>query len=171
MKKLSLIAAALLLAAGNTFAVDATDQFSVSVTLTSSCSVTTAATDLAFTYSALDPLGATGSTRTVFSCTRGLTAPTFQFDNGAAGEQTGSAAASTGTITAQGVIKGLLYTLTAAVPAVTGGTAASAGVAGTGGTGGTADTYTVSISGSIAAGQAGDASDGSSHTRVLTITY
>jgi hypothetical protein len=172
MKKLSIVAtaaAALTLFSANAFAATTTSNFAVSVTLTSSCSVAVTA-PIAFTYTAFQTTAASGSTSTVFTCTRGLI-PTFKFDDTTPGSQTGSAAASTGSITAEGVIKGLRYTLTAPVPTVSAGTAATAGTAGTGGSNGTADTYTVNTSGSIPAGQAGDPTGASSQTRTLTITY
>lgn len=172
MKKLSLIAAALVLASSGASAATVGDQFDVSVTLTSACSVTTAAANIAMTYTAFAVLPSTGTASTTFSCTRGLT-PSFQFDTTAAGA-TSSAASNTvgGTITSQGVLKGLLYTLSATVPAKAAGTAASAGVGGTGGSIGTADTYSLTINASIPAGQAGDGPNGAGNqARTLIISY
>lgn len=171
MKKLTILAAALTLATSS-YALSIGDTFNVGVTFTSSCSVSTAAADIAMTYTAFAAAASTGSASTTFTCSRGLS-PTFQFDVGGAGVQTASAAASTGNITAEGLIAGLRYTLTAAVPTVSAGTAAAAGAAGTGGTNGTADTYSLTINANIPAGQAGDgnAATAISQTRTLTIVY
>ena len=168
MKKLSLIAAALALASSAAFAGSTNSNFDVSVTFTSSCTVATAATPMAFTYTAFGAVQ-NASTSTTFNCTRNLVTPTFSFDNTVG---TGSAAASSGTITGEGVIAGLRYTLSAAVPTKGNGTAASAGAGGTGGSNGTADTYAVSISAQMPGNQAGDATaPATTQTRVLTIAY
>jgi hypothetical protein len=172
MKKLSITAAAaaLTLFSASAFAATTLDStFAVSVAFTSSCSVGTTA-PMAFTYTAFQAAAAPGSTSTVFTCTRGLT-PSFKFDDVTADVQTASALASSGSITAEGVIKGLRYTLSAAVPTVSAGTVAKAGAGGTGGTNGTADTYTVNITGSIPGLQAGDPTGARSQTRTLTISY
>jgi hypothetical protein len=171
MKKLSITTtAALTLFSASAFAATTLDSsFAVSVTFTSSCTVGTTA-PIAFTYAAFQATDATGSTSTVFSCSKGLT-PSFKFDDATVDVQTASALASTGTITAEGVIKGLRYTLSAAVPAVAAGTAAKAGAGGVSGTNSTADTYTVNISGAIPASQAGDPTGIASQTRILTISY
>jgi hypothetical protein len=171
MKKLSIIAAAaaLTLFSASAFTATLDSTFGVSVTFTSSCTVGTTA-PIAFTYLAFQGTDATGSTSAVFSCSKGLT-PSFKFDDATPNVQTASALASSGTITAEGVIKGLRYTLSAAVPAVAAGTSAKAGAGGTGGVNSTADTYTVNISGAIPASQAGDPTGGASQTRILTISY
>jgi hypothetical protein len=155
MKKLSLIAAAIVLASSSAFAATVTDSFNVAVTFTGACTVKTAAADIAFTYAAFGAAQST-STSTVFECSRGLT-PTFKFDDTST-SQTGSAAAALGTdITGEGV---------------TTGSAASAGTGGTGGSDGSADQYTVSITADIAGNQAGTGASGSgTHIRVLTISY
>lgn len=170
MKKLSMILAALALASTTAHAVDVTDAFNVTINFTGACTVKTAAANLSFNYAAFDA-AKTGSTSTVFECSRGLT-PTFKFDNTGV-DQTGSAAAALGTdITAEGLIQGVRYTLTGATSKSTTGTAASAGAGGTGGNDGTADEYTVSITADIAGGQAGTGTGGTTtHARVLTITY
>ena len=168
MKKLSLIAAALTLATSGAFAGSVGSNFDVSVTFTSSCTVSAAAAPMAFTYTAFGAVQ-NKSTSTTFSCTRSLVAPSFSFDNTVG---TGSTAANSGTITGEGVIAGLRYTLSAAVPTAAAGTAASAGAGGTGGSNGTADTYAVSISAQMPANQAGDAlAPATTQTRVLTIAY
>lgn len=170
MKKLSLLALAALFASSAAYAVDVTNNFNVSINFTGSCRVKTAATNIAFTYAAFDT-AKTGSTSTVFECSRGLT-PTFKLDNTGA-TQTGSAAAALGAaISGEGLISGIRYTLSG-TSAKAAGTAAAAGAGGTGGVDGTADEYTVSITADIAAGQAGTGLGGAavSQTRVLTITY
>ena len=171
MKKLSLIAAALVLASAGASAATTGDAFDVSVTLTSACSVTTAAADIAMTYTAFAAAASTGSASTTFSCTRGLT-PTFQFDTTAVGATSSAADGTVGnTITSQGVLRGLLYTLSATVPAKTAGTAATAGAGGAGGSIGTADTYSLTINAAIPAGQAGDPTGLANQARTLIITY
>lgn len=163
MKKLSMIAATLALATSSAFAATVGDDFVVSVTLTSACSVKTAAGDLAFTYTAFGAAD-TQTTSTVFQCTRGL-APTFQFDNVDANESAGAAAAVGNTITAAGVVQGLRYSLTGTPSKSATGTAATAA------TDGTADEYTVNISGTIAAGQPGDPTAPATQTRTISIIY
>lgn len=159
MKKLSLIAATLLLASSGAFA-QATDTFNVTVGLTSTCSVKTAAGALAFTYVAFQPGAATATpTSTVFQCTRGLSA-SFAFDS------TGGTASAAGTsITGAGVVGGLTYTMAGSASKSTSGAAPTAT------TGAGADEYTVAITGSMAGGQAGDASATASAVRTLTISY
>jgi hypothetical protein len=174
MNKHSLIAASLLLAsAGAMAAGSVSDDFVVSVAFTSSCKVTTAAADLAFTHTAFDA-AQTKSTTTVFSCTRNLAAPTFSFDTTGT-TQTGSAAAVTGTaITGEGVIAGLRYTLKGTTSR-SAGNIASAGTTGanaTAGSDGSADLYTVAIDATIGGNQAGDAASSTiSQTRTLLISY
>jgi hypothetical protein len=163
MKKLSLIAATVLLASSGAFAQTAVDTFNVNVNFTSSCSVKTAAANLDFTYVAFQPGPATATpTSTVFQCTRGLGA-TFAFDN-PGGDATGSAA-NAASITGAGVIAGLRYTMAGTASKTTTGTVATAAAAGT------ADEYTVAITGSMAAGQAGDDSLAATQVRTLTISY
>ncbi|MEJ8838771.1 hypothetical protein [Ramlibacter sp. AN1133] len=170
MKKLNLIALAVLFASSAAYAVDVTNNFNVSVNFTGACQVLTPATDMAFTYAAFG-VADTKSTSTVFKCSRGL-APTFKFDNTGAA-QTGSAAGAVGAaITGEGVISGIRYTLSGSSAKSTTGTAAAAGAGGTGGSDGTADQYTVSINADIAGDQAGNGASGSgTHVRVLTISY
>jgi hypothetical protein len=170
MKKLSLIAAAIALVSASAIAATTTDSFDVSVTFTGACTVKTAASDIAFTYSAFGA-AQSASTSTVFECSRGLT-PTFAFDDTGA-SQTGSAAAALGTaITGEGVISGVRYTLSGSTARTTTGSAAAAGAGGTGGSNGSADEYTVSISANLPGNQAGNGATGAgTHTRVLTITY
>jgi spore coat protein U-like protein len=173
MKKLSIIAAAAALTLFSASAFTATtldSTFAVSVTFTSVCTVGTTAAINFGAYTAFQAGDATGTTTAAFSCSKGLT-PSFKFDDATANVQTASALASSGTITAEGVIKGLRYTLSAAVPAVTAGTAAKAGAGGVNGVNSTADTYSMTINGTIPGLQAGDPTGGASQTRTLTISY
>jgi len=171
MKKLSLIAAALLAFGSTAFAGTASDTFAVAVTFTSACTVSSAASDLSFTYTGLQSGDATDSTGITFSCTRNFVNPTFAFDDTDA-VRTASTAASSGTITAEGLLKGLRYTLSAAVPTVVDGTDAAAGAGGTGGDNGTADAYTLTINATMPGGQAGDNTAGATtHNRTLTISF
>jgi len=171
MKKLNRIAAAMALSAfaAGASAATATDDFIVSVNFTGGCTVKTAASDMSFTYVAFDTQK-TGTATTVFQCSRNLT-PTFSLnDNG--GSMIGSSAIAVGgTMTGEGVIAGIRYTLAGSVSRSQTGTPAAAGT-GTAGTDGTADEYTISLGAILAAGQAGTGLSGSgTHTRVVTITY
>ena len=161
MKKLSLIAATLLLASSGAFA-QAVDTFNVNVAFTSACSVKTAAASLEFSYVAFGGAVTATPTSTVFQCTRGLGA-TFAFDN-PGGDATGSAA-NAASISGAGVVKGLRYTMTGTASKTTTGADATAAAAGT------ADEYTVAITGSMAGGQAGDDSLSATQVRTLTISY
>ena len=171
MKKLNRVAAAMALGAfaACASAATATDDFTVTINFTGGCTVKTAASDMSFTYVAFDTQK-TGNATTVFKCSRGLT-PTFTLnDNG--GTMIGSSAIAVGsTMTGEGVIAGIRYTLAGAVTKSQAGTAAVAGT-GTAGTDGTPDEYTVSLDAVLATGQAGSGLSGSGvHTRVVTITY
>lgn len=162
MKKTAL-AAALALISASSFAGSATSNFDVSVTLTSKCQVKTASTGMAFTYTAFQTGAATANTSVVFECTRGFgTPPTVVLDTAT---DASSAAAGQGT-TGAGVVGGLQYTLTVAA-----GSKSTTGSAATTSSIGSADEYTYSISGSMAAGQAGDSSKATTQTRTLTLAY
>lgn len=169
MKKFltSVVAAATLLAAvvpvAHAAAVNST--FAVSVSLSAICTASnSAATTLAFgTYTAFQVAPNTGSVALTFNCTRGLAAPTFSFDS------------ASGSVTGGGVLAGLNYSLVATNAATTAGTAATAAAGGTG----TADVRTVTVTGTMAGGQAGDCATSTatactavaSHNRTLTVTY
>jgi len=138
-------------------------NFNVTVTLTSACTVG-AIGDLAFgTYTAFGAaINATPVTAN-FSCTRGLTGITANFDSTA--PDSTAAAASTNAVGA-GVIQGLQYDITATPQTVTAGTAATASSIGT------ADTVPFQITGTIAANQAGDPTQNASpQLRTLTINF
>lgn len=152
----SAVASAVLLAAfvpAHAGTVDST--FNVTVALTAKCEAINSGTQvLDFgTYVAFQAGPATNSVGLTFKCTRGLGAPTFSFDAGNGG--------------ANGVLAGLNYSLAAASAITTAGTDASAGVAGT------HDVRTVTVTGTMPSGQAGDvdAALATSHTRTLTVTY
>lgn len=170
MKKLSLIAAALVLASSGASAVDVPSTFNVTVALTTACTAGTTANIDFGTYVAFQTTDATGSTTTTFKCSKGMT-PSFRFDSPTVDVQTGSAAASTGTLTAEGVIKGLRYTLSATVPAVVPGTAAKAGALGAGGINSTGDSYAFTINGTIPKDQAGDPTGAATQTRTIYVVY
>lgn len=139
--------------------------FDVSVALSAICTATNlAATTVAFgTYTAFQSADKTAFVDLTFSCTRGLTAPTFAFD------------AINGTALGGGVLAGLNYSLAATNQATNAGTAASSAT----GVVGTADVRTVRVTGTMAGGQAGTCAGTAtacaaatvSHTRTLTVTY
>ena len=155
MKKLLSIAALSLLSLSGMIAVPAQagtvgSSFNVKVNLTSACVIGTAATALDFgTYTAFGSATVSAPvTNVTFNCTNGLTPSAVALDT-----------------TGPTVVAGLAYTLS-----VDGGTKA-AGSAGTASTAATADVMTYVVTGSMAAGQAGDVTAAVSATRTLTITY
>jgi hypothetical protein len=176
MKKLSLLAAAFL-CSGVAFAQTAVPgAFTMSVTVTPVCNIKTAATNISFgTYVPFSQGVTPGSASAItFQCSHGL-APTVAFDstNGT------TSASGTGAATAEGVLQGLLYTMSiptvaAALTAGSAGTTASAGAGGVSGTNSAAKEYVFAITSSMAAGQAGAtvASGGAaSHSRSVILTY
>jgi hypothetical protein len=172
MKKLSMILAALALASTSSYAGSASDAFNVTLNLTATCSVSTAATDMTFNYTAF-AAGSSQNTSTAFTCSRGLT-PKFRFDQTGA-DQTGAAlGVDTGTaISGEGVIAGIRYTLAGSSSKTGNGSNATAGAGGVGGTNGSADVYTVNIVATIPDNQAGDGSGAAAgtQTRTLFIEY
>lgn len=163
MKKIlaSLVAVVTLLSATVpvAFAASVPSSFTVSVTLNAICTANNSATTtLGFgTYTAFGA-AASGSTALTFTCTRGLTTPTFSFDT-----------------SSFGVIAGLNYSLAATTTNVAG----SAATAVAGGIG-TADARTVTVTGTMPSGQAGDCvgttetackTAAVTQTRTLTVTY
>lgn len=135
--------------------------FSVSVSLVAICTASNSgAATLGFgTYTAFQTGANTGTATLNFSCTRGLATPTFSFDGA----------------NNFGVLAGLNYSLAATTVAPTGATAATATTGGTG----TADTRVVTVTGTMAGGQAGDCATASAGTcsstisqnRTLTVAY
>lgn len=142
---LATLVAAIAISMPITQAQTVSNTFNVSVELTSVCRSTSAANQaLAFgTYTAFQEsaLANTTGIAIAFACTRGL-APSVAFDGGLA---TGS-------------VGGLNYTLT--VGAATTGTGT-----------GNSETYSYTITGSIAAAQAGDALASVTDDRTLILTY
>ncbi|HXD43102.1 MAG TPA: spore coat protein U domain-containing protein [Ramlibacter sp.] len=176
MKKLSLIAAATLLASGAAFATDLPASFNVSVSVTPICSIKTNALDIDFgTYTPFTNAAVNVNTHFVtFQCSHGL-APNVAFDtaNGT------TSASGTGAATAEGLLSGLRYTLAipdvaTALGAGSAGTVATAGAGGTGGNNSVAKEYKFTISASMAANQAGATVASSSavtHQRQIILTY
>jgi spore coat protein U-like protein len=173
MKKIALIAAMSLMGVGAAFAQTSVgSNFTVQVNLTSKCQVKTAAAGpLNFgTYTAFGSATTPAPTvGIVFECTRGLV-PTVAFDAPSYGTTSLTGATATG----EGVLEGLLYTLSVAAPTVAAGGAATAGTGGTGGSTGTADNRTYTVTGGMASGQAGactTATCSGSHTRQLIVSF
>jgi hypothetical protein len=140
-------------------------NFNVTVSLTSLCTIS-AVSDLAFgTYTAFQTGAQTATPVTAtLSCTRGLlpSGITAAFDTLAANST--AAAAATNAVGA-GVLAGLQYDIAAAPGAVIPGAAATASSIGA------ADSRPFTISGTMPAAQAGDATAASPQVRTLTITY
>lgn len=132
-------------------------NFDVSANLTAACQIVAGTPVLDFgTYTAFGSATTPAPTATIgLQCTRNLATPTsFAFDGG----------------TGYGVIAGLNYNVTASSAVTTAGAAATAVAGGVG----SADLRTITLTGSMAAGQAGDcagASCAATVTRTLTITY
>ena len=142
-------------------AATTSNNFNVSVTLTSMCEVTNnATTTLSFgTYIAFQA-GAQSSVAPVslaFRCTRGFAPVSTAFD------------IVNGTAAGVGVLQGLQYSLTTGAAVTVGGTAATTATIGTG------DAVTYSVSGSMPALQAGACAAAScgptSHVRTLIVTF
>ena len=140
-------------------------NFNVTVTLTSVCTMA-AIGDLAFgTYTAFQNTAQTAtSTTATLTCTRGLTGVTANFDTTAGIGSTGAAAAATAV--GAGVIAGLEYNITATPGTTTAGTAATSTAIGT------ADSRPYTIAGTMPALQAGTAATGvQTQVRTLTVNY
>ena len=137
-----------------------TANVDVSVTLTSQCKwATSAPASMAVnfgTYTAFQVAAKTPAAPQTFAvqCTRNFgTSPTVTWDTAG------------GTAAGVGVVAGLQYALSVSAGAPTAGTAASTSTIGT------PDAITYTLSGSMPAGQAGDASLGATATRTLTMTF
>jgi hypothetical protein len=167
MKKIALIAALGLMGATSAMAQTVTGTFNVNVNLTSACRVSTGGTP-SLDFGAYTAFQASPNMPTVgmsFECTRNLGAPNIQFDAPA----WGTAALAGTTTSGEGVLAGLRYTMTVAAPTVNAGTAPNLL---TPGNIGTPASYTYTISGNMAAGQAGSTPTGpQSHQRTLTISF
>lgn len=127
--------------------VDST--FNVKVNLAATCVINGAAGDLDFgTYTAFGSASTPAPTTSVsFKCTNGLTPASVTLD-----------AINT-------VVKGLAYTLSVGAAVVT------AGSAGDSVTAATQDVRTYTVTGGMAAGQAGTGSGSGSVVRTLTVAY
>lgn len=157
MKKLSLIAALVLVSSGAS-AQALSGGVDVQVTLTSQCRVKAGAnpvidfgTYVAFGAAKNLPAAAT----VTFECTRGFGGtPVAAWDT------------TNGTAAGGGVLAGLQYTLSVPTGARVGGTAATATVAGT------PDEVRYSVNAAMPGGQAGDSAvPADSHTRTLLVTF
>ena len=149
------VATALLFIASAVQATTATGSFNVSITLNSACEVVTVPT-IAFAYTSFQTSAATTSSSFTIRCTNTKTITSVLLDNGSGGPAAGLTQAYVDQAT------GLSYSLTlSGVP-----------------TAGTGAAQTISISGSMAAGQSGDCNAAScsntsstNRTRTITITY
>lgn len=169
MKKLllsSLAMAALSLASLSASAASVTGDFNVSVTLSPLCKSTSTVQTLAFgTYMAINQATDLSATAAIkFDCTRNLAAPVVSFDSEAASDTT------------YGVLAGLNYKVVVGAPTTTNGAAATAAAGGVG----SAKSYSYGLTGTMAAGQAGDCAGATaaacnvsttSATRTLMLTY
>jgi spore coat protein U-like protein len=143
-------------------AATTSNNFNVSVTLTSQCAATNSGTTtVAFgTYTAFQAAAQpSSSVNLTFQCTRGFSPISVAFD------------VVNGTAAGVGVLQGLQYTLTAGAPSTVAGTAATTATIGTG------DVKTYAVSGTMPAGQAGTCAVAScgtseaSHVRTLVVTF
>ena len=141
LRRAALVAVAGILAAiPGAQAATTSNNFNVTVTLTSQCAATNSGTTtVAFgTYTAFQAAAQPGSAvNLTVQCTRGFSPVSVAFD------------VVNGTAAGVGVIQGLQYTLTAAAPTTVAGTAATTATIGTG------DVKTYAVSGTMPAGQAG----------------
>ena len=129
------------------------NNFTVAVNLSAQCEATNDSTQTVDfgTYTAFaGPSTAAPTASLTFRCTRGFAPTTVAFD-------TGSGA---------GVISGLQYTLSVGAAVVTPGSAPVVG-----GAAGTADTRAYTVTGSMAANQAGAGSGAATQIRQLILTY
>jgi hypothetical protein len=157
MKKIlaTAILAALFIPAAH--AVNVTNNFTVAVNLSSQCRASnnnTQTIDFG-TYTAfVGPSVAAPTAALTFDCTRGFAPTSVAFDT------------TNGLATGEGVLAGLQYGLSAAAAVVTNGNAATTASIGT------ADSRSYTVTGSMAAGQAGTGAGGAaSHIRQLIVTY
>ncbi len=159
MKKIALIAAMGLMGMGSAMAqsLNVQNNFDVTVNLLSRCTLTApATTTLGFgNYTAFGSAISSNAVAYTLNCTRGFGSPVVTFDD----------LGSNGTTAGAGVVGGLRYTIDSTISATTPGDAADATTAGT------ADTRTVTLTGQMAAGQAGTQGASGTQARQLTITY
>jgi hypothetical protein len=141
-------------------AATTSNNFNVTVTLTSQCAATNSGTTtVAFgTYTAFQAAALPGSAvNLTFQCTRGFPPVSVAFD------------VVNGTAAGVGVVQGLQYTLTAAAPTTVAGAAATTASIGTG------DAVTYAVTGTMPAGQAGTCATAScgptTQLRTLIVTF
>ena len=141
-------------------AATTSNNFQVSVSLTSQCQASNSGTTtVSFgTYTAFQASAQTGTpVNLTFNCTRTFSPTSVAFDT------------VNGLATGEGVLQGLQYTLAAGLPT------SAAGLAATTASIGTADVKTYNITGSMPASQAGTCATAScgptAHTRTLVVTF
>ena len=168
MKKLALISvlcATGVFGATSVLAATESNGFTVDVTLTSKClATTTTAPSLAFAYESFQAAAAAPAApiSLAFKCTRGIAAPTLSFDTTSGTSTSGLSTGATG----EGVAGGLRYTLS-----VGANTSTNAGTAATNTTTGSEKVLAYVVTGSIAAGQAGETGVSAQQIRSLIVTY
>jgi hypothetical protein len=141
-----------------THAADISNDFSVTVTLSSQCrAVDTGTKTLAFgSYTAFRGTALDATPIDIeFECTRGLVPTTVAFD------------AVNGTAIGGGVVGGLNYDLAFGTAVVTPGTDATSAADDIG----SGDLRSYEITGSMPADQAGEVGEATSHTRTLIVSY
>jgi spore coat protein U-like protein len=170
MKKFALlVAAAASLMSSGVFAQSASTNFNVQVNLLSRCQVASGAGTL-INFGDYTAFGSAANTAPSISltlnCTRGLVPSSLVFDT-----DTDRASSAAGlSPTATGVLAGLQYSLAVTTGTVTAGTAPTTAAGSTN----TPDARAYSVTGTMAAGQAGSctgASCSAFHQRTLTISY
>jgi hypothetical protein len=155
MKKIALIAAMGLMGMGSAMAqATATAGFTVSVTLDSKCIVKAGSNGQTLSFGTYEALGTgadnTASFNVVYQCTRGLASPSASFDGG----------------TGLGVVAGLQYTLATGTVSQT-----SAGTNATTSSLGTAAEWTIPVTGTMPAGQAGTSGAATTAGRTMTLSF
>jgi hypothetical protein len=177
MKFARLAIACAVLAAGAAHAQATSNAFSVTVSLTPVCGVKTNASNISFgAYTPFTNGDVTpAATSVVFQCSQGI-APTQIALVNTVGTGTTVSTAGTGAQTAEGVVRGLRYTL--AIPSIanaltagTAGTAATAGAGGTGGTNSTAKEYNFAVTSFMPGAQAGSNTGDTTQSWQVVLTY
>lgn len=162
MKKIALAAALGLICATSAMSQSVTGNFDVTVNLQARCQLAAVAgTTLAFGNYTAFQAGSINSNSIAYtlSCTRNFGTPVVSFDVLGGGAD----AAADGS----GVVGGLRYTIASTIGTVTAGAAATASPSSIG----SADTRSISLLGTIAGGQVGDALAATTQNRVVTVAY
>jgi hypothetical protein len=145
--------------------------FNVSVALTAKCTVKQPVGTVDFgTYTAFQTNANTTTGATLqYECTRGVTLSSVNLDTGADKTNTPTGGASPSTI-GEGLVNGLRYSLNVAFGSRVAGTNAAVGANASNGSG---DLVNYTITGTIAANQAGAVGSGvtSAQARTLTLVY